>query len=40
MYGEYAFVVEQRIGCHVNRLCLRREHDYDVPVEELAKRIA
>ncbi len=33
--GEYAHVLENVIGCQVDRLTLRRECDYDVPLDEL-----
>jgi histidinol-phosphate/aromatic aminotransferase/cobyric acid decarboxylase-like protein/GNAT superfamily N-acetyltransferase len=34
-YGEYAHVLENVIGCEVDRLTLRRDCDYDVPLDEL-----
>lgn len=34
-YGEYAHVLEKVIGCRVDRLTLRREHGYEVPVAAL-----
>lgn len=34
-YGEYAHVLEHVIGCHVDRLRLRRECDYDVSLDQL-----
>lgn len=34
-YGEYAHVLEHVIGCHVDRLPLRREHRYRVDAREL-----
>jgi len=39
-YGEYAHVLEKVIGCQVDRLTLRREHGYEVPVETLAGLLA
>lgn len=36
-YGEYAHVLEQVIGCRVDRLPLRREHCYRVDVVELER---
>ena len=35
-YGEYAHVLEQVIGCRVDRLSLRREHGYEVPLDALS----
>jgi len=35
MYGEYAHVLEQVVGCHVERLALRREQNYRVDMTEL-----
>jgi histidinol-phosphate/aromatic aminotransferase/cobyric acid decarboxylase-like protein len=35
MYGEYAHVLEQVVGCHVDRLTLRREEQYRVSMAEL-----
>jgi histidinol-phosphate/aromatic aminotransferase/cobyric acid decarboxylase-like protein len=34
-YGEYAHVLEKVIGCRVERLTLRREHGYEIPVSAL-----
>lgn len=34
-YGEYAHVLEQVIGCRVDRLTLRRERGYEVPLAAL-----
>ena len=34
-YGEYAHVLEQVIGCTVDRLSLSRENHYQVPLERL-----
>jgi len=34
-YGEYAHVLEKVIGCQVDRLTLRRECDYGVPLDAL-----
>jgi len=39
-YGEYAHVLEEVIGCRVDRLRLRREAGYRVAPEELAAAIA
>ena len=36
-YGEYAHVLENVIGCRVDRLTLRRECDYDVGLDKLAE---
>jgi histidinol-phosphate/aromatic aminotransferase/cobyric acid decarboxylase-like protein len=36
MYGEYAHVLEQVIGCHVDRLELYRAENYDVSLSRLA----
>jgi histidinol-phosphate/aromatic aminotransferase/cobyric acid decarboxylase-like protein len=36
-YGEYAHVLENTIGCRVDRLRLRREDDFDLPIERLGK---
>ena len=35
MYAEYAHVLERVVGCHVDRLVLRREQDYRVDLAEL-----
>ncbi|MGI8602207.1 MAG: aminotransferase class I/II-fold pyridoxal phosphate-dependent enzyme [Verrucomicrobiales bacterium] len=35
-YGEYRHLLEKVIGCHVDRLTLRREKNYDVPLDALA----
>jgi histidinol-phosphate/aromatic aminotransferase/cobyric acid decarboxylase-like protein len=35
MYGEYAHVLEQVVGCHVDRLTLCREQQYRVDMAEL-----
>ena len=35
-YGEYAHVLEQVIGCQVDRLTLRRERGHDVPLDALS----
>ena len=32
-YGEYAYVLEQVIGCHVDRLELKRAHNYQLQFE-------
>ena len=37
MYGEYAHVLEQVIGCRVDRLPLARSSQYDVDLEQLAE---
>jgi len=34
-YGEYAHVLEEVIGCRVERLPLRRESGYEIPLEAL-----
>jgi len=39
MYGEYAHVLEQVIGCRVDRLPLSRASRYDVDLEQLAERL-
>jgi histidinol-phosphate/aromatic aminotransferase/cobyric acid decarboxylase-like protein/GNAT superfamily N-acetyltransferase len=39
-YGEYAHVLEKVIGCHVDRLTLRRENVFDVPVDALETALA
>ena len=39
-YGEYAHVLEQVVGCRVDRLRLRRESGYRVPLDELAAAVA
>ena len=39
MYGEYAHVLENVIGAHVDRLPLSREHGYTVDLDELAARV-
>ena len=38
-YGEYAHVLEQVIGCHVERLELSREDDYRVDPGKLAEKL-
>jgi len=38
-YGEYAHVLEQVIGCHVDRLELSREDDYRVVPGKLAEKL-
>jgi histidinol-phosphate/aromatic aminotransferase/cobyric acid decarboxylase-like protein len=38
-YGEYAHVLERVIGCRVERFSLRREDNYDLNLELLARRI-
>lgn len=38
-YGEYAHVLEQVIGCHVDRLVLSRDQDYRVDLDELEQRM-
>lgn len=38
MYGEYAHVLEQRIGCWVDRLSLSRDAGYELNLEELHER--
>lgn len=35
MYGEYAHVLEQVVGCRVDRFTLRREQNYRVDIAEL-----
>ncbi len=35
-YGEYAHVLEQVIGCSVDRLTLRRKRGYEVPLDALS----
>lgn len=37
-YGEYEHVLEEVIGCRVDRLNLQREREYDVPLAELIQR--
>jgi histidinol-phosphate/aromatic aminotransferase/cobyric acid decarboxylase-like protein len=37
MYGEYAHVLEQVIGCRVDRLPLARSSQYDVDLEQLGE---
>lgn len=39
MYGEYAHVLEQVVGCTVHRLDLPRGRNYEVDLDELASRI-
>lgn len=39
-YGEYSHVLEQVIGCHVDRHVLSRAQDYAVDLEALAKQVA
>jgi len=39
MYGEYAHVLEQVVGCTVDRLALSRGRNYAVDLEELAQRL-
>ena len=39
MYGEYAHVLEQVVGCQVDRFTLPREDDYDLDVVELSRRM-
>lgn len=39
-YGEYAHILEKVIGCRVERLTLRREGSYDVPVDALRRALA
>lgn len=34
-YGEYAHVLESVVGCRVDRLTLRRENGYEVPLDAL-----
>lgn len=38
-YGEYQHVLEQVIGCRVNRFALRAEADYGVNLDELGRRV-
>ena len=38
-YGEYAHILENVIGCRVDRLYLQRERQYTVDLDELQKRI-
>ncbi len=40
MYGEYAFVLHERLHCQVDRLHLHRAQNYDVNLEELRERMA
>jgi histidinol-phosphate/aromatic aminotransferase/cobyric acid decarboxylase-like protein/GNAT superfamily N-acetyltransferase len=40
MYGEYAHVLEEVIKCHVDRLILSRDNDYQVDVSQLDSRMA
>jgi histidinol-phosphate/aromatic aminotransferase/cobyric acid decarboxylase-like protein/GNAT superfamily N-acetyltransferase len=40
MYGEYAHVLENVIGCEVDRLSLRREQHYDIDLKQLAVSLA
>lgn len=35
MYGEYAHVLERVVGASVDRLSLRREQSYDIPLDQL-----
>ncbi len=37
MYGEYAYVLESVIGCHVERLALDASHNFRVSVDELIR---
>src|SRR5258706_7124442 len=37
MYGEYAYILEQVIGCQVDRFFLSRSNGYEVDVDELKK---
>ena len=39
-YGEYAHVLERVIGCHVTRLQLRRDEQYDLNLEQLARAVS
>ena len=39
MYGEYAHVLEQVIGCRVDRFPLSRANDYEVDTDELSQRL-
>ncbi len=39
MYGEYSYVLEQVIGCRVNRLLLSRDEGYTLNVARLAERV-
>lgn len=39
-YGEYAHVLENVIGCRVDRLVLPRERDYDIPLDSLKQWLA
>lgn len=38
-YGEYPFVLERIVGCHVDRLPLRREENYDPGLDGLASKL-
>src|SRR5215469_6358678 len=38
-YGEYAHVLENVIGCRVDRITLSRHNSYSVPLDELAERM-
>ncbi|MBL4771782.1 MAG: histidinol-phosphate aminotransferase family protein, partial [Planctomycetes bacterium] len=40
MYGEYAFILQERLRCQVDRLHLHRARNYDVDLDELRERIA
>lgn len=39
MYGEYSHLLEQVIGCHVDRLTLRRANQYDVDLDVLESKL-
>jgi histidinol-phosphate/aromatic aminotransferase/cobyric acid decarboxylase-like protein len=38
-YGEYPFVLERIVGCHVDRLALSREQNYDLDLDILAAKL-
>ena len=38
-YGEYPFVLEQIVGCRVDRLALGREQNYDLDLDTLAAKL-
>lgn len=38
-YGEYAFVLEQVIGCHVDRMLLERRHQYQIQDAEFRETV-
>jgi histidinol-phosphate/aromatic aminotransferase/cobyric acid decarboxylase-like protein len=39
MYGEYAYVLERLIGCHVDRFVLTRDDDYNLDVGALTNQL-